>query len=184
MRHPCSRPLADATRVYGDIAPTYRLNAMVSRRLFQRGHTESPQLRVLRKECHRNRVAQPRRQLQTHFARHTLHELVRHLHQHARAVTCVGIASAGAPMCQVVKDFDAVRDYFMTHYALDIRHYADAASIVLLLWDVESVVCDVLETRALLFKGGADATVTGARYVIGLAVVRHWSQCETSAKMQ
>ena len=111
---------------------------------------------MLWQERHGNRVTQSRGQLVTAFICDLAHELIGHLHQHARTVTRVRVTTARASVRQVMKNLDAVGDHLVTHNTLDIRYHSDATGIVLLVRVVEPVLRDMSEVRALSLDGRGD----------------------------
>ena len=71
---------------------------------------------------------------------------MRHLHQHAGAVTGVGLATAGTAVIEVAQDFDGLLQDGIRLAPLDVDHEAETAGVLFELRIVETLLPGTLGT--------------------------------------
>ena len=74
----------------------------------------------------------------------TLQKGVRQLDQDSRPVTGILLAAAGSAVHEIPQDGQRVRDDLVRPATLDVHYEADAASIVLVTWVVQPLMCMVI----------------------------------------
>jgi hypothetical protein len=94
---------------------------------------------VLRQEDLPNAVFLRARQGDFVLGRDGLQEFVRHLHENARPVTRVGLATARAAVIQLHQRANGVADDAVGFFAFDVGDEADAAGVVFELRVVETL---------------------------------------------
>ena len=90
-----------------------------------------PFRRVLRHEHKPHTVLAGLGNLETELLALLLEEGMRHLHQDARSVAGIGLATARAAMVQVAENLEGLLDDLMGLFSFDVHHEADATGCML-----------------------------------------------------
>ena len=99
---------------------------------------------LLRQKDHADAVFAGRRQLDALLGHLLAVELVGHLDQDARAVAHQLVGPHGAAVVEVFQNLERLGDDCVAFFALDVRHKADAARVVLVRRVVQAVLLQVL----------------------------------------
>ncbi len=125
--------------VHGHVAPAQHDLAFQAHRAFQFLLAGQARGMLLRQEDHADAVFACRRQVHA-LARHLFAVvLVGNLQQDARAVPHQRVGADRAPVVEVVQDAQALLDDLVALLALDVRHEADAARVVLVARVVQAL---------------------------------------------
>jgi hypothetical protein len=119
--------------------PAEQLLALLAHRLLEEALARLAAGAIGRQKHRTHRVASRRGELDLELVRFLDEEIVRRLHQDARAVTGVGLAAAGTAVLQVQQHLNALLDDVAGLAALDVDDEPDAARVVLVLRVVKSL---------------------------------------------
>ena len=115
-------------------------------------------LSVRRHEQHARAVLPKGREREAEFGGFLDEEIVRRLHQDARAITRVGFAPTRATMIQIDQNLNGLADDVMGFTALDVDHETDSASFVFERWIVKTLRfgrCPSNDTALLIYNVSA-----------------------------
>ena len=113
-----------------DRPPTDELQTFLFYDSFKHPLALLPFRRVLRHEHEAGAILAGLGKLETELLALLLEEGMRHLHQDARSVARIGLATARAAMVQVAENLEGVLDDLMGLFSFDVHHEADATGFM------------------------------------------------------
>ena len=128
-----ARQAPDRVSVDRSVAPPEHGESVFARNPLEDARAEHSLLGIDRQEHHSDPVFARRRQGETKVRAFPVEEEMGNLNQNAGAISRFGIAAAGAPMCKVNQDLDALQYDVVGLLAVDARDESDAATVVLVL---------------------------------------------------
>ncbi len=134
-----SRHAADSIHFDRRIAPTEHGEAFFARGLLEQAFAGEPLLPLDRQKAHRNAVFARSGQAEPEMRGFFREKFVRNLNQNARAVACLGVATAGAPMLEIYQDFQTFAHDFARGFTFDVHDETDAAGIMLMSGIVQTL---------------------------------------------